>query len=127
MWRGWNTLSYFTEHGDLKLFSCPCGDCGARPTDNLVRILNDVREQAGVAMVVTSGPRCRPYNITIGGATYSEHLDGDAADISATDSRTRFLIVRAAVECGINRIGIGKTFVHLGISQTNDPLVMWVY
>jgi hypothetical protein len=35
--------------------------------------------------------------------------------------------VRAALECGIRRIGIGKTFVHLDNDASLPQGVMWDY
>jgi len=120
-------MNYFNPEQDPMLYKCPCGHCNVVVNPELPRVLNLVRERAGTPMVVTSGPRCPQYNIAIGGATYSEHVDGDGADIVCTSSRSRFLIIRAAIEVGINRIGVDDIFLHLGISKTNDQLVMWVY
>jgi hypothetical protein len=120
-------LKHFSDGGDPLLFNCPCGNCDTEVNPKLPEVLDEVRELAGVPMGVSSGPRCVPYNIHIGGAEYSEHIDGDGADIPCSTSRDRFLIIQAAIVCGITRIGVAKTFIHLGISKTNDPLVMWVY
>ena len=119
--------SYFTVTGDPFLFSCPCGKCISRPHTQLLQMLNRTRELAGIPMTVNSGPRCEQYNIDSKGAKYSEHIEGKGADIKCLDSRSRMLIVRAAIQAGFTRIGIAKTFVHLGCSETNDQLVMWVY
>ena len=120
-------MKYFTPEGDPLLYGCPCGNCLTKPNSQLPLILELIREDAGIPMVVTSGPRCVQHNIDIGGANYSEHIDGEGADIACDNSRDRFLIIQAAINNGINRIGVGKNLIHLGISITNDPLVMWVY
>ena len=86
-----------------------------------------VREAAGVPMHCTSGPRCWSYNSLIGGAKFSEHVDGDAMDVACDTSRKRALIVQAAIRYGVNRIGIAKGFIHLGVSEKHDQNVMWVY
>jgi len=90
-------------------------------------MLDRVRDRAGVPMVVTSGPRCPEYNALIGGAKYSEHIDGDGADILCEDSALRHAILKAAIEEGVNRIGIGKSFIHLGVSESNSQDVIWCY
>lgn len=43
----------------------------------------------------------------------SAHCLGKAADISATDSKSRYIIVAALLGAGFNRIGIGKNFIHV--------------
>ena len=121
--------SHFTIEGDPLLFSCPCDntDCNQKPHTQLLQMLNRTRELAGIPMGVNSGPRCPEYNIRIGGAKYSEHVEGKGADIKCTNSRSRMLLVQAALQAGFNRIGIAKKFIHLGCSESNDQLVMWVY
>ena len=120
-------MEFFSPDSDPKLFSCPCGSCDYKPTKRLLDCLDETRGRAGVPFVISSGPRCPAYNQSIGGAPFSEHMDGDGADVACYDSRTRFLIIQAAIHSGINRIGIAKTFVHLGVSPSNDQDVVWVY
>lgn len=120
-------MNYFTPEGDPKLFACSCGKCDTKPTTRLLDTLQIIREDVGFPMKVTSGPRCPDYNSTILGSKYSEHIDGDGSDIECLHSRQRFILIDAAINSGINRIGIGKTFIHLGVSETNDQMVMWVY
>lgn len=122
-------LNYFSERGDPRLYNCGCDyhNCAATVSPVLPVILDLIREDAGVPMTITSGPRCVSYNIDIGGSEYSEHIDGEGADVECYSSRARMLIVAAAIKNGITRIGVAKTFIHLGISTTNDQLVMWVY
>jgi len=120
-------LNYFTPDGDPLLFNCPCGECHYSPSTTLINRLNEAREEAGIPFIVTSGPRCPHYNAHIKGATYSEHIDGDGADISCTDSRTRSKIINAALKVGFTRIGVARSFIHLGVSPSNDQDVIWVY
>lgn len=49
-------------------------------------ILNPIREQYGKPIYVTSGYRCPRVNSLVGGATSSQHMVGEAADI---DTRSR--------------------------------------
>jgi len=120
-------MRHFSPETDPKLFACPCGKCDAKPTKRLLASLDSVRDVVGFPLGVSSGPRCKAYNKKIGGAKYSEHMDGDGADIPCTSSSNRIRIVDAALNVGINRIGIAKTYIHLGVSETNDQMVMWVY
>jgi uncharacterized protein YcbK (DUF882 family) len=120
-------MNYFTPEGDPLLFDCPCGACHYTASTRLINRLNEAREEAGIPFIITSGPRCPSYNQQIGGATYSEHIDGDGADVACSDSRTRWKIIDAAVKVGFNRIGIAKSFIHLGVSASNDQDVIWLY
>jgi hypothetical protein len=126
-------LHYFNPDDDPKLYTCGCGKCSAGPSDRLLHVLDQCRHVAGVPFRVTSGPRCSEYNDEIGGSENSEHIDngkgdeGTAADIYCPGSRERFLIVSAAIQEGVTRIGIGKDFLHLGVSSTHPGHVIWTY
>jgi zinc D-Ala-D-Ala carboxypeptidase len=114
------------RHFELSEFACPC--CGqnniSRP---FVGLLDQARELVGVPFRVSSGVRCKAYNRQAGGRPNSEHLVGFAADILAMDSETRFLVVSAALQVGIRRIGVHQHFVHLGVSRLHDPDVLFLY
>ena len=45
------------------------------------KILQPLREKLGVAILISSGYRCRELNSLIGGAVNSQHMEGKAADI----------------------------------------------
>lgn len=120
-------MIYFSERSDPKLFACPCGNCDAKPSAEMLWVADAVRQRAKVPMVINSGPRCAEYNAKIGGAEHSEHVDGDGIDVACTSSRARYLLINAALAEGVTRIGVGKNFIHLGVSETNDPCVIWVY
>lgn len=85
------------------------------------------RTTAGIPFEVNSGFRTPARNRKVGGKADSPHLAGHAADIHVVNSRPRFLILKAAVEAGINRIGIGRTFIHLDYDPSKDPDVTWLY
>lgn len=106
-----------------------CGDgCGADEVSHaLVASLQDMRDDIGRYLVITSGRRCSVQNVKVGGKPDSAHLDGHAADIAAPDSRLRMEIVKAAINAGISRIGIGKTFVHVDVDESKPQNVMWLY
>lgn len=110
-------------------FACKCG-CGSTTIDpRLLEMLNKARDYAGIPFVITSGVRCKAHNKSIGGVTNSPHIGGYAADISAVDSRSKYLIVKAALHVGFNRVGVGKNFVHVDVDdRANKPQdVLWVY
>lgn len=55
-------------------------------TDNLTKlieaVLDPLREQYGKPIIVNSGYRCEALNKAIGGAKSSQHMLGEAADIT---------------------------------------------
>ena len=120
-------MKYFSAEGDPALFRCPCGNCDVGPTAMLLDALDLARDLANVPFKINSGPRCRAYCETKGFSLTSEHIDGEGADVHCPDSATRNRILRGALEAGFNRVGIGETFVHLGVSDTHTQDVVWTY
>ncbi|MDY0261996.1 D-Ala-D-Ala carboxypeptidase family metallohydrolase [Syntrophotalea acetylenica] len=108
-------------------FACHCG-CGADDiSPRLVAILQQMREALGAPLIITSGVRCLEHNARVGSKSNSAHVAGLAVDIECTGSRLRHALVALAVQAGINRIGIGRRFVHLDISETLPQQVLWLY
>ena len=52
-----------------------------RISPTLIRVLEEIRAQAGRPVIVTSGYRPPDYNREVGGVSNSTHIDGLAADI----------------------------------------------
>ena len=113
---------YFT----VQEFVCPCCNDQAMSRIFIAR-LDQARGLAGVPFVLTSAWRCYQHNLDVGGKETSSHLFGRAVDIAATTSRSRFLIVKALLDVGFTRIGIGKDFIHVDMDDTKDPEVIWLY
>jgi len=119
-------IKYF----DLSEFDSPdYTDSGDNMDINFVRKLDEAREIAGIPFKVNSGYRTPFHNTMVGGVESSSHMNIPccAVDIKAEDSRTRFLIISAAIQVGINRIGIGKNFIHLDADITKSQDVTWHY
>lgn len=117
------TLNNFSEWE----FDCRCG-CGLNNMQGLfLWKLQQVRTEAMFPFTITSGSRCPKHNKDEGGKSNSDHLTGQGADIEVKTSQQRFRLIEKAIDCGIKRIGVGKTFVHLGDNPNNPQLVMWVY
>lgn len=90
-------------------------------------LLDQVRERAGIPLVLSCAFRSREYDLSKGRSGNSAHTRGKAVDIVANQSATRYRIVRAAMQLGINRIGIGKNFVHLDDDRSLPQGVIWHY
>ena len=111
-------------------FKCQCGraDCPApRVSDALLERLDRVRMRVNHALYVTSGVRCEQHNTAVGGEQNSAHVIGVAADIRAESGTEKYALVVAALAEGFRRIGVGKTFIHLDVSQQHPQDVIWQY
>ena len=100
---------------------------GFKMDRQFLEMLDNARGLARVPFKINSGYRTIAHNRSIGGRLGSSHLQGYAADISCTHSRDRHKIIEAALKVGINRIGIGKTFLHLDNDPQKVPNVIWTY
>lgn len=98
--------------------------------------LDKVRERAAVPMTVTSSYRSPSYNRGVGGAPDSAHTDVpcEAVDVGERPrpddpnwNRTRFRIIKAAIELGCERIGTyANGSLHLDRSENRRPAErMW--
>jgi hypothetical protein len=95
-------------------------------------MLDDARTVAGIPFVITSGYRTQDYHDELTRRGYktaqnSAHLKGCAADIAATTSRDRFLIITALLEVGFDRIGIGEDFIHVDNDWEKNCALCWLY
>ncbi len=89
--------------------------------------LDRAREVAQIPFKINSAWRSKEKNQAAGGKPNSSHLKGLAVDISVTDSRSRFIVLKALIEVGFNRIGVAKTFIHCDDDKSKDAEVVWVY
>lgn len=109
---------------------CKCGraSCDAPKvvTTDLLSKLNQLREKFGGPIIVNDALRCARHNAEVGGVNDSEHMTGQAADLRVDNSTDRLKLVKAAVEI-FNRVGVGKTFLHVGVSPSLGQDVMWLY
>lgn len=115
------------KHFRLDEFNCKCGCESGRMDNMLLQMLDQARELAGIAFVITSGYRCEKHNKKVGGSVGSSHLVGKAVDVRCTSSRERYNIVAALMVVGFNRIGVAKRFIHVDMDKTKDKNVIWMY
>lgn len=109
---------------------CGCGICNV--SDKFMRKLQLARSIAGIAFTISSGCRCPKHNKSEGGKETSDHLmtatiQCEGVDIQCLNSVSRLKIFIAATTAGFTRIGIAKSFVHLGMKKNNPEHVLWVY
>lgn len=107
-------------------FKCSC--CGKEKMDRgFIYKLQAARDVAGIPFKISSGWRCEKHNEAVGGVPSSSHLTGHAADIEADTSQKRFVIVSALMEAGLERIGVGKSFIHVDDDSNKAQRVIWLY
>lgn len=90
-------------------------------------LLDEVREKAGIPLVLNCAYRSVAYDKAKGRSGNSAHTRGKAVDIRCNASENRFKIIRAALDCGIRRIGIGQSFIHLDNDASLPQRVIWHY
>jgi uncharacterized protein YcbK (DUF882 family) len=108
-------------------------DCKATGENNMqhefMEKLQAIRKDFGRGITVTSGFRSVKHPVEAR-KTHSngEHTQGLCADIMCITSADRFTLVNLALKHGITRIGVAKTFLHLGIGGKGLPInVIWDY
>lgn len=95
----------------------------------LFAVLTLLEERMGFELQITSGYRSPEHNTDVGGVSGSEHtLDPSmAADVLCQRSPTRYKMLKELFAMGVRRIGIGNTFLHIGVSLTHPQEVCWDY
>ena len=120
-----------SPHFDSSEFACKCG-CGYGLGENdvsedLIRILENMRDMIGGPIVINSGCRCVEHNNEVGGVPNSAHTRGLAADISVSSGWQRYQVVDAAFACGAMGVGVDKTFVHVDVDTVLPRPSAWSY
>lgn len=100
---------------------------GLLMNDDFVLLLNEARKVANIPFIINSGYRSKSHNAKVGGKQNSSHLKGLAVDIKCTNSRDRYIIIKALLDCGFNRIGINKSFIHVDLDESKKHSVSWLY
>jgi len=94
-----------------------------------LKVLDAIRDKAGIPIVLNCAYRSKSYDQQKGRSGKSAHCYGMAVDIRCNTSANRNKIIRAAYECGVTRIGVATTFIHVDIGE-NVGLpanVTWTY
>ena len=121
----------FIKENKIKHFKAQefvCKHCGKVIIESkLITILEELREHIKKPVVITSGYRCPEYNEKVGGVPNSAHTKGLAVDVKCVHSRTRFKILEFLLKNGINRIGVGKDFIHFDLDKEKPSFVVWHY
>lgn len=113
----------------FKMREFACRHCGELPPNGmnpvLLEKLDELREQLGAPVIVTSGYRCEYWNRVVGGVSNSQHRYGNAADIICDDVSYDTLVTTAK-EMGFDGVGVyyGDEFVHCD-TRENGERPLW--
>ena len=117
------------KEGNVKLsnnfkvseFACKDGSDPVFIDTDLVEILQKIRDHFKTPVTINSAFRTASYNKKVGGATYSEHQYGMAADIVVSGVKPSE-VANYAETLLKNTGGIGRyaTFTHVDVRKTKS-------
>lgn len=99
-------------------FSCGCG-CGFDDvSEELVDLLQELRDELEEPVTITSACRCKEHNASVGGAKRSQHLLGTAADIQVKGCTPAY-VQEWLLKKYPDSLGIGKykQFTHVDVRK----------
>lgn len=105
----------------VKEFACSDGTDTVFISLALVNLLQKIRDHFGKAVIINSAYRTEAHNKSIGGATYSQHKYGLAADIhinGVTPKEIASYVETLMPSSG--GIGIYKSFVHVDVRRVKS-------
>ena len=116
---------------DLKL-SCTCGEdgCDKRSTKQmLLNMLQKVRDDYGLPMIVTSGGRCPLHVAEKRRIVPADHQKAMGVDIRITGLSMGTKLAALAGKHGFNAIAINLElgFIHLGYRPESNKITTWEY
>lgn len=108
---------------NFRVRECACKD-GSDPVfidDDLVGVLQQIRDHFGKAVTITSAFRTASHNKKVGGATYSQHLYGKAADIKVSGVAAS-VVADFAETLMPSTGGVGRysTFTHVDVRKVKS-------
>ena len=113
--------TYISKNFRVREFRCQDGSDVVFIESDLVDILQKIRDHFGKAVTITSAFRTASHNNKVGGATYSQHCYGKAADIKVSGvapSKVAEYVETLMPNTG----GIGRysTFTHVDVRTTKS-------
>lgn len=115
---------YFTEAE----FRCKhTGKCEMQP--KFMDALLAIRKEWGNPMKITSGYRHWSHPVEAAkGHRNGEHTKGLSVDVAISGGVEAAKIALIAIKHGITRIGVAKSFLHLGMGDATLPSpALWTY
>lgn len=95
--------------------------------EEFITMLDLARHNAGIPFRLNSAYRTEQWERSKGRSGQSAHTKGLAVDINCNDNRHgRYLIIKALLNVGFNRIGIYENHIHVDYDQTKSKEVIWL-
>lgn len=114
--KGKDGTKYLSKNFRVKEFASKDGADPVFISEELVEVLQKIRSHFGKAVVINSGYRTAKHNKAVGGATYSQHLYGTAADIRISGVKPADVAAYAETLLpDSGGIGIYSSFVHVDV------------
>lgn len=103
-----------------------CGDCCGKADirADLIRRLQNARDEYSKPISINSGYRCPSHNRAIGGDSYSAHMFGFAVDINVQDSHHRWELIPILLK-HFKRMGIYSSWIHVDCDPGKPLEVVW--
>lgn len=113
--------TYISKNFRVREFRCQDGSDVVFVESDLVDILQKIRDHFGKAVTITSAFRTASHNKKVGGATYSQHLYGKAADIKVSGVAAN-VVADFAETLMPNTGGVGRysTFTHVDVRKVKS-------
>ena len=110
-----------SENFRVREFACTDGSDPIFIDTELVTVLQKIRSHFGKSVTITSAYRTPTRNKACGGATYSQHLYGRAADVKISGvSPTKVAAYAETILKNKGGIGIYSTFIHIDVRETKS-------
>lgn len=113
--------TYISKNFRVREFRCQDGSDVVFIESDLVDILQKIRDHFGKAVTINSAFRTFSHNKKVGGATYSQHLYGKAADIKVSGVAAN--VVADFVETlmpSTGGVGRYSTFTHVDVRKVKS-------
>lgn len=113
--------TYISKNFRVREFACKDGSDPVFIDDELVGVLQQIRDHFGKAVTITSAFRTASHNKKVGGAKYSQHLYGKAADIKVSGVAAS-VVADFAETLMPSTGGVGRysTFTHVDVRKVKS-------
>ena len=108
-------------------FECRCcGSTGSPQAGENIEalvenVLDPARERLGMPIIVNSGYRCPKHNEEVGGVKNSQHMKGEAADITTGSAAGNKRLERILTEMGkYDQLIVYPFFLHVSWKRTGE-------
>ena len=106
-----------SKNSKVHEFACKDGTDEIKISEELVALLQKIRDHFGKSVTINSGYRTEAYNKKVGGAPKSQHLLGTAADIAISGAKP-LEVAKFAEAAGAGGVGLYGSFTHVDVRKS---------